>query len=475
MAAIVWLGVAAFALALILTPIFRWLFRLCGFVDKPDQARKIHSQPIPRAGGTAIAFSYVATFLIAQYGFGLVSPQLSLVWKVLPAASVMFAVGIIDDLWGLKPWQKLSGQLIACGLACYGGILILDLIGRHERAWWTIPITILWLLVCSNAFNLVDGLDGLAGGVGLFATLTILIAALLDGRVELAMATVVLAGCLLGFLRYNFAPATVFLGDSGSLVIGFVLGCYAIIWAQKSATLLGLAAPIMALSIPLLDVGLAVVRRFLRRQPIFTADRGHIHHRLLDRGMSPRQAALALYAICSFVAIFSLLYSRSHNNRVSSLIVLIFCAVAWMGIQYLGYAEFTLAGRLLFRGDLQRALKLQLDLHAFDRALMAVQTPESCVKLVLLNARQFGFKVVGMQIAGESFAESFGSHAHHWQARIAFDQGDFVELARDSDDLPASASSGPFLDALRVGLCEKLPAFQRARSAVASDSRATAW
>jgi hypothetical protein len=107
--------------------------------------------------------------------------------------------------------------------------------------------------------------------------------------------------------------------------------------------------------------------------------------------------------------------------------------------------------------------------------LMAVQTPESCVKLVLLNARQFGFKVVGMQIAGESFAESFGSHAHHWQARIAFDQGDFVELARDSDDLPASASSGPFLDALRVGLCEKLPAFQRARSAVASDSRATAW
>ncbi len=266
-----------------------------------------------------------------------------------------------------------------------------------------------------------------------------------------------------------------FLGDSGSLTIGFVLGCYAIIWTQKSATLLGLAAPIMALSIPLLDVGLAVVRRFLRRQPIFTADRGHIHHRLLDRGMSPRQAALALYAICSFVAVFSLLYSRSHNNQVSSVIVLLFCAVAWMGIQYLGYAEFTLAGRLLFRGDLQRALKIQLDLHSFDRALMSVDSPESCVKLVIQNARQFGFKVVGLQIAGETFTTQFGAQAHHWQARISFDHGDFVELVRDSEDLPAAAAAGPFLDTLRVGLREKLPAFSRVRSVAASDSRATAW
>jgi UDP-GlcNAc:undecaprenyl-phosphate GlcNAc-1-phosphate transferase len=231
----------------------------------------------------------------------------------------------------------------------------------------------------------------------------------------------------------------------------------------------------MALSIPLLDVGLAVVRRFLRRQPIFTADRGHIHHRLLDRGLSPRQVALALYAICSFVAIFSLLYSRSHNNQVSSVIVLIFCAVAWMGIQYLGYAEFTLAGRLLFRGDLQRALKIQLDLHAFDRALLSVDSPESCVKLVTESARQFGFKVVGLQIAGETFTTPFGVQAHHWQARISFDHGDFVELARDSEDLPASAASGPFLDTLRVGLREKLPAFSRAASVAASDSRATAW
>ncbi len=111
----------------------------------------------------------------------------------------MFAVGLIDDLWGLKPWQKLTGQLVACGVACYGGILILDLIGTHGRSWWTIPVTILWLLVCSNAFNLVDGLDGLApGGVGLFATLTIFVAALLEDRPPLAMATVALAR-MLGF------------------------------------------------------------------------------------------------------------------------------------------------------------------------------------------------------------------------------------------------------------------------------------
>ena len=364
MNSLIWLGAVAFALSLIFTPVFRNLYLFLGFVDQPDNDRKIHNRPIPRAGGVAIAVSYIAAFLIVHLISGILDQRLALVFKVLPSVSVIFAVGIVDDLWGLKPWQKLVGQLVACGIACYSGILIMDIVGVHERAWWTVPVTILWLLASTNAFNLVDGLDGLAGGVGLFATLTILIAALLQGNLALAMATVPLVGCLLGFLRYNFAPATVFLGDSGSLVIGFVLGCYGIIWTQKSATLLGMMAPVMALSIPLLDVGLAIVRRFLRRQPIFSADRGHIHHRLLDRGMSPRQAAIVLYALCSLVAIFSLLYSQSHSNQVASVIVLVFCAVAWMGIQYLGYAEFTFAGRILLGGDLQRALRMQIDLSA---------------------------------------------------------------------------------------------------------------
>src|SRR5439155_4205751 len=142
--------------------------------------------------------------------------------------------------------------------------------------WWSLPVTLFWLVLCTNAFNLIDGVDGLAAGLGLFATLTMLVAALAQNNVALAVATAPLAGCLLGFLRYNFNPASVFLGDSGSLLIGFLLGCYGVIWSQKSVTMLGMAAPAMVLAFPLLEVALSVARRFLHNEPIFAGDRGHI-------------------------------------------------------------------------------------------------------------------------------------------------------------------------------------------------------
>lgn len=360
---------------------------------------------------------------------------------------------------------------MACGLACYSGVLITDIVGRHGISWWTVPVTIFWLMATSNAFNLLDGMDGLAGGAGLFATLTIFIAAILQGGgVPLALATIPLAGCLLGFLRYNFAPATVFLGDSGSLVIGFALGCFGAMWSQKSATLLGMMAPVLALSIPLLDVTLAIVRRFLRRTPIFTADRGHIHHRLLDRGMSPRQAALTLYGLCSLVAVFSLLYSQFHNNQVASVIVLIFCAVAWMGIQYLGYAEFTAAGRLLFRGDLQRAYRVQLELHNFDRALSVADSAAECSLLIRKTSVQFGLRVTRLQLVGETFSEPFAGPGAAWRVHVPLESGDFVEFERMSNDLQGAAPGGPFLDALRAGLIERIPAFAASGSAVRAGS-----
>jgi UDP-GlcNAc:undecaprenyl-phosphate GlcNAc-1-phosphate transferase len=271
MNSLIWLGCVSFALSLILTPIFRDIFRSYGVVDAPDGGRKLHKYPVPRVGGIAIACSYVGCFfvvpLLSKNPF---EDKLSLVWNVLPAFGVIFAVGVIDDLFGLKPWQKLIGQLAAAGLAYWAGVRIVDVVGFHSASWWSMPVTILWLLTTTNAFNLVDGMDGLAAGVGLFATLTIFLAAVLHGNTPLALATFPLAGCLLGFLCYNFNPATIFLGDSGSLLIGFLLGCFGVIWTQKSATFLGMAAPLMALSIPLLDVGLAIVRRALKRQPIFS-------------------------------------------------------------------------------------------------------------------------------------------------------------------------------------------------------------
>jgi UDP-GlcNAc:undecaprenyl-phosphate/decaprenyl-phosphate GlcNAc-1-phosphate transferase len=302
----------AFLFALVLTPMMRDVARKLNLVDHPDGSRKIHTEPIPRGGGVAIAIAYLLAF-----GFVLIAPYRDVTFDihavvpramaVLPAAGLVFLVGLIDDLGGLKPWQKLIGQIAAALFAFWAGVRI-EFLHWHELSFWiSLPITVLWLVGCANAFNLIDGLDGLAAGVGLFATVTMLVAALTHNNLQLAIITAPLAGCLLGFLRYNFNPASVFLGDCGSLLIGFLLGCYGVMWSQKSATLVALTAPMMAMAIPLLDVALAIVRRFLRNQPIFGADQRHIHHRLLERGLTPRRAALFLYGICGLAAAFSLL------------------------------------------------------------------------------------------------------------------------------------------------------------------------
>ncbi|MGA7410233.1 MAG: MraY family glycosyltransferase, partial [Bryobacteraceae bacterium] len=166
--------------------------------------------------------------------------------RLLPAMALVFFVGLVDDIRGLKPWQKLACQLLAAGLAFWAGVDIKNVDGIVIPAWLGLPVTLFWLVGCANAFNLIDGVDGLATGAGLFATVTILIGALLSNNVPLALATIPLAGALLGFLRYNFNPASIFLGDSGSLTIGFLLGCFGVLWSQKGATILGMTAPLLA-------------------------------------------------------------------------------------------------------------------------------------------------------------------------------------------------------------------------------------
>lgn len=459
MSSLLWLGLVAFALSLILTPIFRDIFRSYGVVDLPDGGRKLHKYPIPRVGGMAIATSYVACFFIVPFfSKNPFEDKLSLVWNLLPAVGVIFAVGVIDDLFGLKPWQKIIGQLGASGLAWWAGVRIFDVVGVHSESWWSLPVTVLWLLTSTNAFNLVDGMDGLAAGVGLFATLTIFIAAILHGNTPLAMATFPLAGCLLGFLCYNFNPATIFLGDCGSLLIGFLLGCYGVIWTQKSATLLGMTAPLMALSLPLIDVGLAILRRGLKRQPIFSADRGHIHHRLLDRGLTPKRAVLILYAICSLLAVFSLLQSVVENDRISGVIIVMFCVVTWIGIQYLGYAEFSVAGKMLFRGDFQRTLKAQLELNALEKQLSDSKTMEECWKALVAAAPNFGFACLRLEVSPFSFEESPPAtpEAGRWNCRIPLVDMGFVEFSRDFEGSSLSTITGPFLDLIRRSLENKI-------------------
>ena len=317
-------------------------------------------------------------------------------------------------------------------------------------------MTILWLVACTNAFNLIDGVDGLAAGVGLFATCTTLVAALLQNNVPLALATVPLAGALLAFLRYNFNPATIFLGDSGSLFIGFMLGCYGVLWSQKSATILGMTAPLMALSIPLLDTGLAIVRRFLRQQPIFGADRGHIHHRLLDRGFTPRKVALLLYGCCFIGAVCSLAMSR---NGFSGPIIIIFCLITWIGIGHLGYVEFGVFGRMFVEGSFRRLLNSHIALGAFESQLAAACTLDECWDTIRVFARDFGFHNIQMRLAGRTFSYRDDLPPDRcWLVQIPISSSDYVELSRQFETAAQAGTVGPFVDVLRKALLPKLAA-----------------
>jgi UDP-GlcNAc:undecaprenyl-phosphate GlcNAc-1-phosphate transferase len=394
---------SAFLTALVLTPLLRDLFVRFGFVDAPDGKRKVHSKAIPRVGGIAIIAAYLVSLgtlmLAGLHGSSFVRADLSLMWQLAPAAGLIFLVGLLDDLFALKPYQKLAVQFLAAGLAVLAGLRIHFVHYHALEPWLEVPVTLFWLVFCTNAFNLIDGMDGLAAGVGLFATLTALSAGLMSENLPLALATMPLAGALLGFLRYNFNPASVFLGDSGSYSIGFLLGCFGILWSQKSATLLGMTAPLLACAIPVLDVCLSIVRRFLRMQPLFSADRGHIHHKLLERGLTPRRAVLLLYAVSCLYAVLSLIGS-ARGNQFAGVVLVLFCIVSWIGIQGLGYVEFHAAGRMLFQSSFRRMLHVELALRGARARLAQARDPQERWEIVQAICEDLGFCRIQIEIQG---------------------------------------------------------------------------
>jgi UDP-GlcNAc:undecaprenyl-phosphate GlcNAc-1-phosphate transferase len=445
-------ALGAFLVALLVTPLCRNLAIRWDLVDQPDRIRKIHTRSIPRIGGIPIVVAYLGCFallLLSPLQAGnIVRGHLHVAWKFVPAAMAIFLTGLIDDLLGLKPWQKLAGQFAASAVAVWAGLQISAIAGHHLPSWSAIPITVVWLVGCTNAFNLIDGVDGLAAGVGLFATVTTLIAALLQHNIELAIATAPLAGALLGFLRFNFNPASVFLGDSGSLLVGFLLGCYSVLWSQKSATMLGMTAPLIALSIPLLDTGLTIIRRFLRGQPIFRADRGHIHHKLLARGLTPRRVVILIYMVCGLCAALSLLQSFVQE-RFGGLIVVLFCAGAWIGVQHLGYAEFAVARRIVLAGTFNRLLNAELQLSAFRDNLAAAVTPDQCWEVLQHTYSEFGFNEMRFKLGGRLYTHTTNGHhvANTWTVRIQLSENDYLNLYREYDT-PAPPIIARFTDVI---------------------------
>lgn len=467
------LAILSFVLSLLLTPLVRNLCRRFGLVDHPGN-RKVHEYPIPRAGGIAIALSYAGAyavlFLVGLRGGHFVWSARTDIGRLLPAATAIFVIGLVDDLRGLKPSRKIVGELVASVLAYVSGVQFTAIGGHALPHWASLPITVAWLILCTNAVNLIDGIDGLAAGVGFFATITMVLAALMQGNIVLAIAVVPLAGALLGFLRYNFNPATIFLGDSGSLFIGFLLGCYGLLWNEKSATMLGMTAPLMALAIPLLDTLLAVLRRFLHNKPIFAADRGHIHHRLLDRGMTPRKAALLLYGCCAIGAICSL---GMMNTNLSGVVLIIFCGVTWIGIQHLGYIEFGTAGRMFIEGAFRRQLSSQVALQSFEQQLTAANTPGDCWRVIEETAHDLGFSHIRLRLGDQVFEnQERVDSSHCWTISIPlFDDG-ALHLAREFNLKDHYTAVAPFADVVRRALNREFPLYaeserQDAKSAVA--------
>lgn len=430
------LGLVSMLLALLLTPMVRDHLGPLGFLDYSDGFRKRHGSAIPRVGGIAIALSYVITFSIAMWlPFSythILHSAFPSILRLTGVATFVFLTGVLDDLISLKAWQKLVGIGTASVLAYGAGIRVdIHLLPiAAQWPWLSFPITVIWLIACANAFNLIDGMDGLAAGVGLFATVTMALAALSQGNLPLTMATIPLAGCLLGFLRYNFNPASVFLGDSGSLLIGFLLGCYGALWSEKSVTLVALTIPVVAVAVPLVDVGLSIIRRFLRNKPIFEGDREHIHHKLLERGFTHKGAVLMIYGVCALAASVSLLASALHN-QFSGLLVILFCIASWFAVQNLGYGEFAMAGEMFLKGKFRRIIDTETRLLDLEAALTTAVEIQDCWTIILKGSKEFGFHGVRLNVGGKIFEDSNRTTGPEWQIRIPLTESQYVNFYRD--------------------------------------------
>jgi UDP-GlcNAc:undecaprenyl-phosphate GlcNAc-1-phosphate transferase len=457
------LALVSFVLSFLLTPLFRNIAVRRGMLDKPDADRKFHKSPVPRVGGAPIMVAYTvaaAMLALSRLAGGHVIPGvLPFTLSLMPGLLVVFATGLADDLFGLKPWQKLLGEVAAAVCVCGAGFHIASIGGYAVNHWIGVPLTIVWLVVCANAVNLIDGLDGLATGIGLFATLTTLIAALMQGNYALALATAPLAGALCGFLRYNINPASIFLGDCGSLSIGFLLGCFGLIWSQKSATLLGMTAPLIALAIPLLDTALAIARRFLRCQPVFGGDRGHIHHRLLARGFTPRRVAYLLYVSAGIVAGISLILSSS--GRFGSVALVAFCAIVWLAVRYLGYEEFNTAQHIIFGGLFRRILIGNLSISRMEAAVRESNTPDECWTALVEASRRFGFSQVSLQFNDRHSSVLLAEIDSRdcWDLRIPLNHSGHVDLRVPLNCAPPPATIGRLVGSVGTVFVSKLAAF----------------
>ena len=408
------IAIVAFAAALtgslVLTPLVAALARQRGWLDLPDGKRKLHSLPVPRCGGVAmfVAFAGAWSLAAALAGSTVEGDALESASPLLLAATLVMLVGFVDDVRGLSPLAKVLAEAAAGLLLWFAGYRVetigLPWGGVVDLGALALPVTLAWIVGMSNAFNLIDGLDGLAAGVALVATATLVAVAAANGRATALVLTAALAGALLGFLRYNFNPAKVFLGDSGSLTVGFLLAAFAIGGNLKSRTMIAVAVPLVALALPIFDAGLAVLRRLIRGGEVFRADRDHIHHRMLRLGLTPRRAVILLYGVSVLLGSLALaILSGPQQTLWAALLVL--ALLGWLGIHHLGYVEISELRQVLTRRlfSSRRTTVNNLRLLEVREAILGAPSIEVAWSAFTAAAQELGFLSLHVRLALAEF------------------------------------------------------------------------
>lgn len=409
-----------FAIALLsslfLTPVLRRAAQRLGWVDTPSDGRRLHTLPVPRVGGVAIYCSVGLALAALPFVDNRVTEVLGQsrreVVAVLLSSTFVFAYGLFDDLVGAKAKWKFIAQGAAALLLFALGVRIhavtVPLVGPFEiPTILSLIFTLVWVIGISNAFNLIDGLDGLATGAALFASLVMAAASLVNGRPLVTVVSLALVGALTGFLRYNFNPASIFLGDSGALFTGFLLAALSITGTQKASTAVAVAIPLMAFALPVIDTGFAVARRFISGQPLFEGDREHIHHKLLERGWSQRRVAFALYGACALFALVAMLFtSDGGEGKLTGLLLLVTGAVIVLIAGRLRYheADEVRAGlRRNFAGRRTRAAN-HVRVRRASRALSHAETLGDLLSAVreMLEVGEFAYATVQLGRGGDS-------------------------------------------------------------------------
>ena len=337
-----WAFVIALIVSFLVMPAVIFLAQRTGAMDAPN-ARKVHKKPIPRIGGLGIYAGFMVSVIFILPKFGLDAEMIKETFGLILSGSLIVALGLLDDYKNLPAKVKLVGQIIAAAVLVVLFNVRIDFVtdpfgGYIYLEWFAIPITIFWLVGLTNTVNLIDGLDGLAAGVAAIASFTILLIALDQNFSLVAVLTAALAGAAVGFLKYNFHPAEIFMGDTGSMFLGFMLAGISVTGAVKSVAAIALVVPIFALGLPILDTTFAIVRRLRGGVPIFKPDKGHLHHRLLSVGFTQRQAVLLMYVISALFGL-SAIALTAVSYQIAAIILLFVVAVIIYGVKKLGIAR----------------------------------------------------------------------------------------------------------------------------------------